>query len=205
MLFRSSIADVSFLVGMLVDKFVYHLPLYRQHQRLADAGITVARATLTNLSRRSIELLVAIYIAQFEHVCTSRVLAMDETPIKAGRKGEGKMRVSYFWPIYGEDNEVCFHYADSRAHAVVMKALGPNFKGVLLSDGYGAYARYAKQVDTCTPASCWAHARRGFEQALMSHPDEANAALAIIRALYAHEAKIKALELHDAHKLNYRT
>ena len=39
----------------------------------------------------------------------------------------------------------------------------------------------------------------------MSHPDEANAALAIIRALYAHEAKIKALELHDVHKLNYRT
>jgi hypothetical protein len=26
-----SIADVSFLVGMLVDKFLYHLPLYRQH------------------------------------------------------------------------------------------------------------------------------------------------------------------------------
>lgn len=29
-----SIADVSFLAGMLVDKFVYHLPLYRQHQRV---------------------------------------------------------------------------------------------------------------------------------------------------------------------------
>ncbi|WP_419629175.1 IS66 family transposase [Thiolapillus sp.] len=40
-------ADVSVLAGLLVDKFVYHLPLYRQHQRMKDAGITVARSTLT--------------------------------------------------------------------------------------------------------------------------------------------------------------
>ncbi|MDZ7768166.1 MAG: hypothetical protein U5K38_03340 [Woeseiaceae bacterium] len=32
---EKSSADVSLLAGMLVDKFVYHLPLYRQHQRLA--------------------------------------------------------------------------------------------------------------------------------------------------------------------------
>ncbi len=42
-----SFADVSVLAGLLVDKFRYHLPLYRQHQRLADAGLTVSRATLT--------------------------------------------------------------------------------------------------------------------------------------------------------------
>jgi len=31
-------ADVSFIAGLLVDKFAYHLPFYRQHQRLIDAG-----------------------------------------------------------------------------------------------------------------------------------------------------------------------
>jgi hypothetical protein len=34
---KGSRADVSFLVGLLLDKFAWHLPLYRQHQRLADA------------------------------------------------------------------------------------------------------------------------------------------------------------------------
>jgi len=34
-------ADVSLLAGMLIDKFSYHLPLYRQHQRLQQAGISV--------------------------------------------------------------------------------------------------------------------------------------------------------------------
>ena len=43
-----SVADVSFLAGMLVDKFVYHLPLYRQHQRLRQTGIDLSRVTLTN-------------------------------------------------------------------------------------------------------------------------------------------------------------
>jgi transposase len=40
-------ADVSLLAGLVVDKFGYHLLLYRQHPRLAHAGITLSRATLT--------------------------------------------------------------------------------------------------------------------------------------------------------------
>jgi transposase len=55
-----SIADVSFLAGMLVDKFLYHLPLYRQHQRLRQCGIDIARPTLTRLSSRAIDLLEPI-------------------------------------------------------------------------------------------------------------------------------------------------
>lgn len=91
--FDKSVADVSFLSGMLFDKFVYHLPLYRQHQRLAGGGVTLARSTLTNLVKRSIELLEPIADAQLENVLRSRVLAMDETPIKAGKSKakKGKM------------------------------------------------------------------------------------------------------------------
>jgi hypothetical protein len=40
-LWPGSVVDVSFVVGMLVDKFVYHQPLYRQHQRLAREHITL--------------------------------------------------------------------------------------------------------------------------------------------------------------------
>ena len=45
--FDKSVADVSLLAGLLIDKFAYHLPLYRQHQRLAHAGIRLNRSTLT--------------------------------------------------------------------------------------------------------------------------------------------------------------
>ncbi len=47
--FDRSFADVSLVAGILVDKFQYHLPLYRQHQRLAAGGVTISRQTLTNL------------------------------------------------------------------------------------------------------------------------------------------------------------
>ncbi len=38
-----SVADFSFLAGMLLNKFLCHLPLYRQHQRLEHNDIKVAR------------------------------------------------------------------------------------------------------------------------------------------------------------------
>ena len=94
-----SAADVSFLAAMLVDKFCWHLPLYRQHQRLLDAGITLSRSTLVYWASRTIDLLAPITDAQSAHVLASRVLAMDETSIKAGREAKGKMRTGWLWPV----------------------------------------------------------------------------------------------------------
>jgi transposase len=79
---EGSRADVSFAAGLLVDKFAWHLPLYRQHQRLSDSGVTVSRPWLTQLSQRVIGLVEPIYDAQFESIRSSRVKAMDETPIR---------------------------------------------------------------------------------------------------------------------------
>ncbi len=82
--------DVSLLAGLMVDKAVYHLPLHRQHQRMLDSGITLSRATLINWIQKGIELLRPIAKAQWQHILQSKILAMDEVPIKAGRtKGAG--------------------------------------------------------------------------------------------------------------------
>ena len=89
-------ADVSLLAGMLVDKFSYHLPLHRQHRRMGDAGIAVSRSSVTNWTGRAIDLLKPVMDAQSAHVLESGVLAMDETPVKAGRVAPGKMRQAYF-------------------------------------------------------------------------------------------------------------
>ena len=118
-----SAADVSFLAAMLVDKFCWHLPLYRQHQRLLDAGITLSRSTLVYWASRAIDLLAPITDAQSVHVLASQVLAMDETSLKAGRKAKGKMRTGWLWPVYGDCDEVVFHYAPSRAHRHVHEHL----------------------------------------------------------------------------------
>ena len=81
---EGSRADVSFAAGLLIDKFAWHLPLYRQHQRLAAAGIRVSRQWLTQLAQASISLLAPIYEAQFDSIRASRVKAMDEIATNAG-------------------------------------------------------------------------------------------------------------------------
>jgi transposase len=70
--------------------FYHHNSLHRQHQILTHASITVARSSLTNWFKRSIELLRSIVQAMLNYVLKSEVLAMDETPIKVGRKTKGK-------------------------------------------------------------------------------------------------------------------
>ena len=130
-------ADVSFAAGLLIDKFLYPLPLYWQYQRLTDSGIAVSRPWLTQLAQRTISLPSPIYEAQFASIHTSRVKAMDETPIKAGRAGRGKMKTRYFRPVYGEVHEACFPFCASRSHAHVRNLLGmaPAGDAVLISDG----------------------------------------------------------------------
>ena len=102
---------------------------------------------------------------------------MDETPTKAGRQEKGKLRQGYFWPIYGEDNEVVFPFATSRSHSHVQTFLGA-FTGTLLSDGYEAYAAYARHNTEVTHAECWAHCRRHFEGAREAEPTAVAEALA---------------------------
>lgn len=199
-----SVTDVSFLVGMLVDKFQYHLPLYRQHQRLEQAGITLSRATLTNTVKRAIDLLKPIVEAQLDSVLHSSVLAMDETPIKAGPSGKGKMKQAYFWPLYGDQDEMVFTFSLSRGRQHIEKLIRQDFKGTLVSDGYSAYASYAKANAGITHAQCWVHARRTFINADSSEPAAAKEALDFIAALYQQETQLVEKKLNSEAKREYR-
>lgn len=205
----NSLADVSLLAGLLVDKFQFHLPLYRQHQRIQQAGITVSRSTLTHLVKRAIDLLRPIVDAQTDNVLRSRVLAMDETPIKAGHQGragpqKGKMKSGWFWPLYGDADEVVFTYSNSRGRAHIEEVLSESFSGTLISDGYAAYARYAAAQANVTHAQCWVHSRRYFIEAQKDHPEAVTEALQRIAMLYKTEEAIKARGLTGEKKRQYR-
>ena len=204
--------DVSLLAGLMVDKAVYHLPLHRQHQRMLDSGITVSRATLTNWIQKGIELLRPIERAQWQHILQSKILAMDEVPIKAGRKKgggrtPGQMKQTYFWPMYGDQDEVAFTWNQSRGMAHAKTQL-KGFKGTLLTDGYTAYSKTVEQLNQkeqhVVHAACWAHTRRAFEKALNSEQETVQQALDIIAAVYQHEKHIRDRQLSLDDTLAYR-
>jgi transposase len=185
-----SFADVTFLAGMVTDKFLYHLPLYRQHQRMESSGVHISRGHLSKLTHRTLELLEPIYYAVLSSVISSDLVCMDETPIKASRQEKGKMHQAYFWPIFAEQ-EVVFVYEDSRKHEVVPKLLKDKCKK-LLSDGYAAYDRYAESRKDLVHAQCWAHVRRKFFDAKQHSPPECERVLEMIRALFKIEQGLSA-------------
>lgn len=192
------VIDVSTLAGLMVDKACYHLPLYRQHQRMQDAGIRLSRASLSNWVGKGIELLRPIYEAQYKSVLQSSMLAMDEVPMKAGRSEPGKMQQTYFWPIYGDQDEVVFTWSKSRGHQHALDQL-KGFTGTLITDGYEAYEKTVialnRENHQVTHANCWVHTRRHFEKALQMEPKLAQHALDEIARLYKLEAKWRTQEL----------
>ena len=201
--FEKSFPDVSLLAGLLIEKFVYHLPLYRQHQRLQQAGIRLSRGTLTQWVHRAAELLEPIYYALLSSILQSWLLVMDETPLKAGRREKGKLHKGYLWPIYGDQEEVAFPFSASRAQAVVREALG-NFCGVLLTDGYSVYERFTQKVTSILHAQCWSHTRRQFEKAQGAEPRLVAEALDRIATFYKEEARIREQGLAGEAKLAHR-
>mgnify|MGYP000461710986 CR=1 FL=1 len=202
--FEKSLADVSFITGLIIDKFLYHLPLYRQHQKLQLNGITLSRSTLTNYVHRAALLLEPIFKAILRSILQSKVLAMDETPVKAGRKKKGKMQQAWYWPLLGDQDEIAFHFSVSRARKVVDDLL-QGFQGTLVTDGYSVYRAYAKDNEATIHAQCWMHARRYFIKAEKEEPILVAEALEYIRILYHHDNTIKDKKLRDKACLDYRT
>jgi transposase len=191
-----SIADVSLLARMVVDKFMHHLPLYRQHQRMQQAGVVINRMTLTRLVHRVGEMLEPIYLALWSSILLSSVLTVDESPTPAGiqpaKPGSGrpgKIKRGYFWGFYGELQEVVFLFSPSRAQKVLDAAL-ETFKGeLLLTDGYIVYETFTKAVGLAH-ATCWAHTRRYFVEAERYEPKKIAYVLARIRALFKVEDQV---------------
>jgi hypothetical protein len=147
--------------------------------------------------------LTPIYHALLSSILQSHVLTMDETPIKAGHKSKGKLQTGYFWPLYGDQDEIAFPFATTRAERVVREVLG-SFCGVLVTDGYKVYDRFVHSREAIVHAQCWAHTRRGFTEAQTVEPGLVAQALEQIGVLYALEAQGREQRLTADAKLRHR-
>lgn len=193
--FERSFADVSFLANMIVDKFCHHLPLYRQHKRLEQAGVAIERSTMTRLVHRTAQLLEPIFYALLSSIRLSEVLTMDESPTPAGvAPGEdgkpGKMKTGYFWAMFGDKGEVAFLFAPTRARSVIDEVLA-DFEGKLLTDGYKAYESFVKNRAETEHAQCWSHTRRKFLEAEQIQPVVVGDVVHKIRRLYDVERRFR--------------
>ena len=184
-----TIYDVSFIAGLAVDKYQFHLPTYRQHQAIQNAGLYIDRGQLTRVIHRTAQLLEPIYEKLMTSVLNSKILTVDETPTPAGRK-DGKTDKGYFWVFLGDQDEIYYLFSPSREGAVLKNALSM-FQGTLMSDGYAAYESFAKAKPGVFLVQCWAHTRREFLDAEKREPERAKWVLRQIKSMYKIGEKVR--------------
>jgi transposase len=179
------------LAQILVSKYEYHQPLYRQEKMFHQQfGVELSRKTMGCWVEQAAELLKPVYRVIREDLLRGNYLQADETPIRyLDPDVKGKSQQGYLWTYSRPKSDVLFEWRVSRSREGPQEFL-KNFRGKLQTDGYSAYESLAKARGDLTLIGCWAHARRGFHEALA----ETKLAAWFVRQiglLYAVEKKLR--------------
>ncbi len=179
-----SYAGASVLADIIIDKYVNHLPFYRQIQMFRQQGISIAPATINGWFQHVADLMRPAYYRLMELVLASDYIQSDETTIPIINNEKQTTIKGYIWMIRAVmGNLVFFHYDHgSRAQKVALQ-LFKDYQGVIQTDGYAVYDIYENKKGVL-PIGCWAHARRKFEEALSEDKARASYALEQIGLLY---------------------
>jgi len=167
---EKGIAGAGLLSSILVEKFVDHLPLYRQVERFKREGARIPATTIDSWITQVAGLVEPLYGQLKELVLAQGYIQVDETPIKVldQKIKNGKTHQGYHWVYNAPLQNALFYdyrdYREDRGREGPMKLL-ENFTGYLQTDGYTVYEWFAK-LPGITHVACMAHARRKFEQAL---------------------------------------
>ena len=179
-----SYAGASLLADIIIDKYVNHLPFYRQIQMFKQQGISISQATINGWFYEVADLLRPSYYRLKELVLASGYIQSDETTIPVINNEKHKAINGYIWMIRAVIEDLVFFHYDygSRAQKVALQ-LFKNYQGVIQTDGYAVYDIYENKKGVL-PIGCWAHARRKFEEALKEDKARASYALEQIGLLY---------------------
>ena len=200
-----SYAGATVLADIIIDKYVNHLPFYRQIQMFKQQGISIAPATINGWFRNVADLIRPAYYRLKELVLASDYIQSDETTIPIINNEKHKTVKGYIWMIRAVTEDLVFFHYDhgSRAQKVALQ-LFKDFQGVIQTDGYAVYDIYENKKGVL-PIGCWAHARRKFEEALTEDKARASYALEQIGLLYDVERRADKEKLSDEERSELRS
>lgn len=181
------------LAQIVIDKYRYHLPEYRQVKRYADLGIKLPTSTINDWIHAVASKLDPLYEALRHDILEGDYLQIDEVPWRIADK-PGKSRRGYAWQFLDnrpQSHGLYFLYMNGSRAGTIPRAELLNFHGAIQTDGYGVYD-YFEYQDNVTLLGCMAHVRRKFTDAQNTHPQLAAQAVKWIEVLYKLEANLKA-------------
>lgn len=184
-----SYAGATLLADLTIDKYVNHLPFYRQLQMFKQLGISIPPTTVNGWHQEVADLLRPSYYRIRELVLQTDYIQSDETTIPIINNEKHKTVKGYLWMVRAVmEDLVFFHYDQgSRAQKVALE-LFRDYQGVVQSDGYAVYDMYENKKGVL-PIGCWAHCRRRYTEALTEDKARAEYALEQIGLLYAVERR----------------
>lgn len=205
------ILDASVLAEVGISKFADHIPLSRQVDRFARAGVELALSTLSaNLLTMAEVWLKPLYDALWRVLRQRGSLHVDETvfPTLPGRgSGDRQTKKTRLWTYLSDTGPpiILFHYTQTKAGQHVQDVLsdwkGPNASCPLYlhADAASNYDALYREHPRILAINCWAHARRKFYAIADESPVKifAHEAVEQIDALFAYEREWATLSIDE--------
>ncbi|KAB3526305.1 IS66 family transposase [Alkaliphilus serpentinus] len=175
-----SFVSPSLMAFVMNRKYSEAIPLYRQEQQFINFGIELSRQNLANWMIKGADWLKFVYDRLHDRLLKETYIHADETTLQVlSEDKKSATSKSYMW-LYASGKFgpqiLLYEYTPSRA-SKHPKAFLQGFKGYLQTDGYQAY----NDVDDVAIMGCFAHARRGFVDALKALPKNAAASATLAK------------------------
>jgi transposase len=167
-LIEKGLPGAGLLTQVIVGKYEDHLPLYRQEKIYRERhGVNLSRQTLCGWVEAAADWLSPIYREMKAALVARDYLQADETPIRyLDPDVKGKSQSGWLWTYSAPQGDVVFEWHLSRSREGPREFL-KSFRGQLQTDGYGVYESLGRERgQELILIGCWAHARRGFHEAL---------------------------------------
>ena len=182
------IAGASLLAEILLQKYEYHMPYYRQIKQYSHLGMKgLTESTVDGWFKQTMELLKPLYEVLKSEVMKADYVQADETTTPVINKETHKAAKEYLWMVRAVMERLVLFYYDqgSRAGAVIESLANRyNFKGYLQCDGFAGYETAFKTNPDVLLVNCIVHIRRHLEQALDENRPMAEHGLNEIQHLY---------------------
>jgi len=88
----------SLLSQIAIDKFLYHLPGYRQAKRFKEHGVEITTSSINRWVHALAEKLYPLYIAQINRMLSTHYIQVDETSHSVTDR-PGAARKAYIWVV----------------------------------------------------------------------------------------------------------
>ena len=182
------IATPGLIAEIIDNRFVCHLPYYRQAEMFARLGVNIHRKTLCDWTLLASDWLSIIYREiQYEH-WGALYRQIDETPIRYLQSGSGKAQTGYLWTSNIPGGTIFYHWYDGRDAKGMIglfekteaaeategeEPIDPKIiplLRIIQCDGYIVYPSWAKDKAWIKLMGCHSHVRRKFFEATEQSP-----------------------------------